>query len=591
MQTDSTNTTLPKGLLVVLHSHQQPLPQEIVYQAMPKAFQHLRVTYCTLHLETATSDLGNYPWPVVLSEQSRKVQQTLQRKLDQLPDHAVLYFGKVPAPLAAHLGHRLADRTQTFVFFESSPGNWSWQESKSGKLLESGAPTEPCRGTHELVVRMGINRPVSEEAHPHFVAQPSRIINYQPELIGQHLLQHHQDAVAYAQLFRQLLQTIEERLPNTHRLHLFAAVPAGLAFLFGQQIRKDYPVEIHWYAPPKFMESTHQFTLVLNAPPDTNAYHVSEDQAQKAEKLRIQLRHHFTHEISAYQALVGEEPEMNWFSALFPDSAVHSFREGPWQHLPRLDELSLSDAFLFPDFETDLKFLQAGRESLTYNDARVRQLRRHLREESDQFMATRLHGFRVALLQHFATTDDKECYSKAHPEARQHLDYAADVYALLHEYHYQRLPLLQVRTFFCNAVSVLLNGLWASDKLRLQPHLMDQHRSHRYLTWYLLLEVLSKNEPTQPETIFNLLTEPPVLSLANHAHRLPPLEQFNFRQLKVDHLSLCLYWQGQLHTLDARSDHRILQRLLHGFRESEPEKLQEAMQELRQRLPPLPLET
>src|SRR5258705_2322500 len=63
---------------------------------------------------------------------------------------------------------------------------------------------------------------------------------------------HHPDAIKLvATAFRDALTAIRDHLPGTRRIHLFAAVPLGLAFQLGHRIQRniDSPVITYQFNP------------------------------------------------------------------------------------------------------------------------------------------------------------------------------------------------------------------------------------------------------------------------------------------------------------------------------------------------------
>lgn len=157
-------------------------------------------------------------------------------------------------PLLFHIGH-LASSTWSPQLFERAPDSESWiplKESSDGfpklELIEEPNYTE---NEGDVVLRISMSAPVSESdvkkalinvGYSHIASAHLRL-----ERIERFLVRSSNQLSAYAQIFRETLTLLREKVPNYQRLHIFCAASATSCFEFGRCLNPTMHPEVIVY--------------------------------------------------------------------------------------------------------------------------------------------------------------------------------------------------------------------------------------------------------------------------------------------------------------------------------------------------------
>lgn len=197
-------------------------------------------------VRASLGELGGLDWAGALAAQERLFEERLR---EQIPRRERLaYFGFAPIPLALHLGYRV-ERTRTIDVYQRHHRreDWCWSPALPGPDRRARlAPLRlPERGTTEagpLVIRVSTSHRIDARLTEGVVPRSLASVDVALE-------EPHEDALATREILGEVVEAFSDALarlnwlfPRASEVHLFMAVPTGLAFRIGTQINPTiYP--------------------------------------------------------------------------------------------------------------------------------------------------------------------------------------------------------------------------------------------------------------------------------------------------------------------------------------------------------------
>ena len=157
------------------------------------------------------------------------------------PDAEVCYFGIAHIPLLFHMGCQFLNR-QPLQLFEHNRDTDQWDQLQKGgdypQIRLERIPDIVNQKGGDVIVRISISYPVTLEAIEGIVPNPIASIHLSIDQPKRDVVTSMEQIQQYSAAFRDMLDEIHNKLPNTERVHIFYAGPVALAVNFGRQISK-----------------------------------------------------------------------------------------------------------------------------------------------------------------------------------------------------------------------------------------------------------------------------------------------------------------------------------------------------------------
>ncbi len=117
-------------------------------------------------------------------------------------------------------------------------------------LTVSGLPDGREAGHGEVVVRVSVTLPVTQEATDQVVPSPLAAIDLAVPEPQRNLIRRESQVREYGRGFRDTLDSIVRLLPRATRIHVFYSGPVSLSFHLGQQVSENIhpPVTVWNYS-------------------------------------------------------------------------------------------------------------------------------------------------------------------------------------------------------------------------------------------------------------------------------------------------------------------------------------------------------
>lgn len=530
-------------------------------------------------------DAKQHHWPSLIKEQERLFNEKVKPLIDEYRDYQVLYFGLAPIPLAIHLGYMVRSFTKAEVFLKDhAQKDWKWRDLVIGSPEFSGLPTDTFQGSGDVVVRIGTRFKIEPKQTLHAANNLLKEVDIYPPKLGPDLFGSHESVAGYAQAFTQTIDAISSHLPNAQNVHLFAAVPVGLAFLIGQEIMPTAHTKVHVYEYAKDQTPPYIHAFIVNDDEQAVDWDITPEDRARFKELRKEFSESLDYVKEDFIGKMAEETEDHWFKALAPSQQeTHAlFDNEYWNYLKPIHETELRYSFIEENHkhETD-QFYRSG--FYHFSDQFLKALHNGISQKDELLSAFRLFCFHETIHHstHSLQSENAEGISR-YPKALEEADYQADVYALLHEFFYERIPLDEVCDFFTKRIQLLTETMWAFDKQKTRSDSMEVHRVNRYLIWYYQL---CRIESTQCQSLLDvckILSVKPLIELKLLGVR-PGRDQkivFDFKNISAVDLGICVFHEGRIRTHGNELGDFPITDLIKGFQNHQPAAIQKVLRAL-----------
>ncbi|NRD62015.1 SAVED domain-containing protein [Corallococcus exiguus] len=565
------NIPPPAGLVLLTHPEQRPVTPMEAVQALPSSAMSLpRVSVEIDMADIAQQAIRSRDWSTAHRTLEQLFKTRLAPQLKQHPGYRVVYLGSSSIPLTLYLGACVHTWRQVEVIpHHHVHRTWGWHSEPSkpaARLATVHLPIERDRTPGEAIIRVSTSHVVEPQMTLRVVPNPIAQIDIALEQPSEDAFSTQEEMQAVAGAFRQALDVLGDKFTGIQRVHLFASVQPGMAFLLGAQISPTMHPAIQTYQYTRSQEqgAFHAPAILLNRPPPPERIPLTDEALRRAQEDREQLAADLER-MKGFTLTASRISTTSWLAQVLGAKKGLAGVAPHWMHLPTLGETPLSQSTVDLDLRSvsdSFTFSQQGAWQI--DDAWLDQLARRLEGAPSRRRALRLlvlHEFAHRGPQGLTRSSSREI--GRFPKVLEEIDYQADVWAMLHEY---ALTLVQnprevedVRTFFMNMVLTATNTMWAFDDSGPPLEEIQVRRLNRYLIWYwqyLLLERgAGAGRETSLEVVLGLLTHRPAIELAGpnvHTH-----DERVFFALDHAHLNipeLAIYHQGRLFRHGARAD-------------------------------------
>lgn len=461
-------------------------------------------------------------WSELRRTQERLLGERLEPILREHPDYELVYFGLAPVPLAIHLGS-VVDRWRRGRVFQRHHKThaWTWAEDSSSPAVDvttAGLPQDVVRSNDDVIIRVSVTARVDPAETLKVVALPSAEIDISVPSPGEDILRTARDLDAVADLMKAALDRLKTHRPNARHLHLFAAVPAGLAFRLGTLVSSTQHHRVQTYQYFHTAEPRQRRAVLLRDDGPRRAL-VTDDDRAAAQKVREAWAADLARVkgfAASLKTLAKRCPDDRWFELLeiSPDPWA-----GAWSGLAAFHNTVMAVARLHAStsvVEGGFGYEQA-KDAWLVGDDLVAAIQRRLQSHDEQARAGRMLFFHEAL--HIASHRLTEATAPAirrFPKVLEAVDYEADVWSMLHELaftrHFHPGDGRSVREVFLEIAKAGVETMWAFDDALDEPDRMEIRRVNRYLIWYW--QMLRLERCTALDEIATVLSRKPLIELA-----------------------------------------------------------------------------
>jgi hypothetical protein len=245
----------PERILLVSHPILAPINEDQMLNAMPDEHQRAKRSPISIEpIRLTLAELAAIDWADVCLSQERELKSKLEPELRNASGYRLAYFGLAPIPLALHLGYRVGGMIDMDVYLlHHERKTWAWpeadQEPAPLDLLDVKPPQDISRARGDVIVRVSVSHRIDPVETLEVVPDPLCEIDIGLVHPNEDALRSPKDLDAIVHQFNKAIDGVKDRLPNIERIHLFAAVPVGLAFRLGTCLNPTIhaPVQTYQY--------------------------------------------------------------------------------------------------------------------------------------------------------------------------------------------------------------------------------------------------------------------------------------------------------------------------------------------------------
>lgn len=518
-------------------------------------------------------------WAQAYRATRRDFEARLKPLLGKHPEHRVAYFGTVPIPLAMLVGMQVGTwRAVDAYQHHHVRKDWAWTaphgEAPAIHLDIGELPGRTSLGEGEVVLRVSVSYAVDTRLTRAVVAAPLADLHLSLDPV-QTDLEAPAALDAIARRFREALDLIQDRLPRTRRIHVFASVPVGVAFRMGTTISPTMHAPIQTYELDRAgLDRGYYPAFVLQGAPVMVQTPTPVEATQLAhERGRWQAE---LDRIKRLAADLGSTSD-GWLVDVGANAEARVGRA--WRTMPRLGSLRALTARIDLDSrrEDDSFRLDPGAACWRLDDGFLLSIIRRLDDEHERQRAARIFLLHELVHQDQCLTRSTSAQIGRFGKVLEEADYQADVWSFLHEYRLARADaeVADPSRFFRDVVRVATEVMMAFDVAGGSSDEMQARRISRYLIWSWQALVLER--ATTFEECVAILLEKPVIELAG-------LDMFTrdrrlFCKLRVDSahdLEIAVLRGAQLFR-HACGPAAPLDRMLDALRDHDPGALREGL--------------
>ncbi|WP_437619189.1 SAVED domain-containing protein [Sorangium sp. So ce1151] len=242
----------PSRLLVISHPVLAPIGRDQVEHAIPVSehaggWDHVEIT----PVRTELGRLHEIDWAAALAEQERLFAERLRGEI--AGRRRMAYFGFAPIPLATHLGYRMTRSVNVNVYQHNRfRFDWAWSSDDSASTApplkpQIGLPEYGSRDEGPVVIRVSTSHRIAPWETAEVVPSSLAEVDVMLAVPGEEALRTQSALTEIVVAFNEALSRVKSMFPRLTAIHLFAAVPVGLAFRLGAQVNPTIYPEVMTY--------------------------------------------------------------------------------------------------------------------------------------------------------------------------------------------------------------------------------------------------------------------------------------------------------------------------------------------------------
>jgi len=516
-------STATQRTTILLHSVLTPVTEAEALAALPMDVRAAERDTLTLDTVTMTQEeLCGADWQEYRRVERNWYLRHLAPKLRAANSTTLAYFGAAPIPLAIHLGYLVSGWPRADAYLRHhGRKDWNWMPEAEGSpptnmLRVEGMPKDEVRASGDVVVRISTSQRIRREDTAEIVSESLAEIDVFLESASVDAIATPEMLEATVAAFRGVLGDIHRCRPNATLIHLFAAVPVGLAFKLGTAINPTMTTPVVAY---QFCQG--------GSPKYVRAFIVQEDEAPMPVSLSDadrananDVREAFQDELRTLQTFSASLPDMGgestWVQAFHPEIDAQSLPFGARALAPlRGAEFVAGKVEYAADLGGEGFRYDVAARSWSLDDTLALAFSRKLESSADLARGARLFFLHEGIHHTSqALTESTTPQIGRFPKVLEEADYWADVYAMLHEvvFTQRREPASDVREIAQRVVQTALATMWAFDDRGTVLSEMQVRRVNRYLIWYWQLLRIGRCQDL--DGFVRILAERPFIEIA-----------------------------------------------------------------------------
>lgn len=460
----------------------------------------------------------------------------LRTMLQNTPDARVIYAGLAEVPHVVALGAYLGDEWTVETYnHHRETGSWEWPTEEQTLSIETtGLPRERIGAAGPAVLRVEISATVDDAHIREFVPESEEVAHVRlrpndtiPTIAD--LVRSPADVREVRRAVREAVSSLVEQRPNLTVIHLFIAAPVSACFVTGQElrIRNNPPVQTYRFRrSPDGAGATRPALRLIATGPEPADMPLNTAEQARALVLRAEVWGPALRDVEGYaggkrreaaRRQAGTASNVRWYEQIVLDGEWRRVR--PFPTLPPIHDM-IDDGSVVDPVSMDNAFFgyERDRKRWRVNDRFLVNLDRAFNGDLNASRTlVRLFMFHEALHVAHGITKAKVEEIGKFANGLEHVDYTADLYAVLHELDraVDEDPSLtdfeRLKSHAADLIDLVIRSFWAFDD---EPPIerMEIRRLRRYMNWYWQqIRVRMSRSPLQLAAV---LARKPIVEIA-----------------------------------------------------------------------------
>jgi hypothetical protein len=523
---------MAEQLILIRHSGLRTVTEPEVLSTLSPAESALPREIYSVDTQPFAHDVDAGDWSA--SERYLRESARLIRDLADRSERSteLRYFGLAEIPHVIALGAFIGDeRHVAAIDFDRQRDRWEWPEPDRTLTLQTSAlPAERVTQPGIAVIRVSISAAISDDDVTAAIGS-SRLADVIIDPVGERvpqvqLVRSAADVEHVRETIRSVLSAIATNRPAVEAIHLFVAAPVSACFVIGQELHLRSSVPVFTYrfrkieGQPSYTEAIRLTAADLTQAPAP----LTPEEHSTADGARTVWQEALTNvlDFAAVREREPVDPPDIWYGALRIPAliAARVFPALPpiWEVADRRDSVDPEPFEGEYGLDKDNHRWRLSDRLLVGLHAAANGDREELRRLIQLFL------FHEYGHDHNGLTTYTSASVGAFPNCLEHLDYAADLYAIFHQLAWaETFDRSQVRdddarrAYIARLIDLALRSFWAFDQ-PLPIHEWQVRRLRRYLNWYWRL-VQVRRAPSLAVAIWTL-ARPPALEFSGIAQRV-----------------------------------------------------------------------
>jgi len=511
---------MPKGLLIVMHNGFAKITVTEALKALPSAWHSLEreiveINYSQLLDLSKLYDTGYEQYAL---EHRRIFANGIAPFLINHPDYKTIYFGLAPIPLCIDLGHLFYNYRDILIYHKHHVTK-EWysdldRNSDPNSLSVTGVPDRNQKGISDALIRLGISHPINPDDTFEILPNAAEI-DILFEKPNEDVVRTKAQLLEIGEAIKGAFDDLSNNRSSLDRIHLFASIGCGVAFVVGTKISPNIHSYIQTYTYSRTKDPKYTKALLIKAQIRAERK-IGEKEREIIDRLRTISSDELTQNIRKY---TDENESMSrgrtWYQGIMPKLGTAIMSEEFWKNLPALYETSLKD----DSFDMETKTVDGfywSKNKWVVDDGFFLSLNNRIKDPVDILQAIRLFLFHEALhYKKHRMNNYTAVEIGSFPKLLETADYQADVFAIINEYGYYSKMVKEVsnpQEFFLNAIKVATETMWSFDDNGAGLEEIQIRRLNRYMIWYWQYARIEQ-EGKNLDSILGILQEKPVIEL------------------------------------------------------------------------------
>lgn len=186
---------------------------------------------------TVSSSSDRVYWDLQVTSIRNQLQMVRNLQRTQHGSTPLAVFPRAEMPMLMAIGHALGNKGQHEVFqFNRHKKNWMYEDSVKRPDFKANFPSE-IEPDSDIALTLELTAPIDESRVAAAIGKDIPIVRFSVDKPSPNIVGHPEVIEEFGMKIQDCLSQIESSIKRSSTIHVFPAMPASLAFVFGTLIQ------------------------------------------------------------------------------------------------------------------------------------------------------------------------------------------------------------------------------------------------------------------------------------------------------------------------------------------------------------------